>query len=75
MTSPQNDRYQRRFTDPKTRPSNRRVDRLVEHTRWQVEQLARWLDQDAGPQVPPGYDPVLEAQRHTGQIRRGDPGE
>lgn len=67
--------YQRRFTDPNERPSNQRVDPVVEHTRWQVEQLARWLDQDAGPQARRDYDPVLEAQRHTGQIRRGDPGE
>jgi hypothetical protein len=70
-----NNHYQRHFADPDSRPSNERLDPVIEHTRWRVEQLGRWLDEGAGRQVGPGYDPVLEALQHIRLIRRSDPGE
>jgi hypothetical protein len=74
VNGPVNGRYQRRFADPRLRPSNERTDPLVEATRQSVEQLGRVIDE-------------LEAERdgevsraawrilHPAATRAGDPGE
>lgn len=74
MTGPQNDRYQRWFADPDTRPSNERVeDPVVEATRRRVEELARFLDAELGGQVVAEAEAVLHPARP--RMQAGDPGE
>jgi hypothetical protein len=84
VTGPQNNRYQRRFTDPASRllPNDRNLARFDKATRDRITDMLLTLD---------GWAVVAEAERATkadaerqermrgwessGEIRRGDPGE
>lgn len=76
MNPPRNRRYSRRFADPRSRPSNERTDPLVEHVRWRVEQVGRFIDE---LEAERDGEVVAEALRilHPLQprMRAGDPGE
>ncbi len=76
MTGYRNERYQRRFADPRTRPSNERVDPVVEATRRSVEQVGRFIDD---LEAERDGEAVREAWRILHPVRRrmraGDPGE
>lgn len=79
MTGPEvppNLRYIRRFADPGSRPSNRRLDPVEEATRWQVEQVARFIDEleaERGGLVVAAAEAILRGDGPT--MRTGDPGE
>lgn len=73
MTGNVNDRYHRKFTDPRTRPSNDRIDPLIEHTRWRVAQVGRFIDEleaEQGGPVAAAAWRILHPR-----TRAGDPGE
>lgn len=73
---PPNLRYHRRFDDPGSRPSNRRVDPLEEATRWQVEQVARFIDELEAERtrlVVAAAEAILRGDGPTTRV--GDPGE
>lgn len=73
---PPNLSYHRRFADPGSRPSNRRVDRVVEHTRARVAEIAKFIDEleaDRDGRVVAEAEAILHGRiRHD---RLGDPGE
>lgn len=74
MSVPRNHRYIRRFADPGTRPSNERTDPLVEHVRWQVAQLSRWMDEvEQGGPASAAAEQILRS--HLPRPKRCDPGE
>jgi hypothetical protein len=68
--------YERRFADPRIRPSNQRVDPVVEATRQSVEQVGRFIDD---LEAERDGEAVAEAWRvlHPARprMRFGDPGE
>jgi hypothetical protein len=68
--------YQRRFADPRIRPSNQRVDPVVEATRQSVQRVAGMADDLEAEQ---DGEVVAEAWRvlHPARprMRMGDPGE
>lgn len=73
---PPNCRYRRRYADPRLRPSNRRVDPLLEHVRWRVEQVGRFIDEleaERGGEVVLAAEAILQTGR-AGPMR-GDPDE
>ncbi|MGX6605591.1 hypothetical protein ACWKSP_26185 [Micromonosporaceae bacterium Da 78-11] len=80
MNQPYNDRYERRFTDPNTWPSNAFGHHAVEATRRRVNELSWEL---AGNQVAGEASAFLKAeqarrdrqQAAQGVERSGDPGE
>lgn len=72
---PPNLSYHRRFADPGSRPSNRRVDRVVEHTRARVAQIAAFIDEleaERDGLVVAEAEAILQGH---GRNRAGDPGE
>lgn len=76
MTVENNRRYIRRFNNPGARPSNERTDPLLEHVRWQVAQLGRWMDEvdaEHGGPVSAAAEQIL--RNHDPRPRRSDPGE
>jgi hypothetical protein len=75
VTGPTNGRYQRRFADPQSRPSNERVDPVVEATRARVEAVAQFIDEinAAEQSVAAEAWAVLHPPRR--RERAGDPGE
>ena len=73
MTSHYNQPYERRFADPDRRPSNERRDPVLEHTRWRVEQLGRWLDSQ---EVVAEAERLVRAGRDWPRgLGAGEPGE
>lgn len=72
-STPPNAPYHRRFRDPGTRPSNKRTDLRVEHTRASVAELSEWLD---GVRLVEGMEQVCaDAALGLPPRRPGDPGE
>lgn len=71
---PPNLAYHRRFADPRSRPSNERADLVVEHTRRQVADLARFIDE---MEAERDGEVVAEAWAvlHPLRVMRVDPGE
>jgi hypothetical protein len=68
--------YQRRYADPRKRPSNQRVDLVVEVSRQSVAQVARMIDEieaeREGTVLAEAWS-VLHPKRP--RMRMGDPGE